>query len=30
VKQWRFRPRMVQGQPVEMETKITLNFKLPQ
>jgi TonB family protein len=29
VKQWRFRPRRVNGQPVEMQTKITLNFKLP-
>jgi periplasmic protein TonB len=29
VKQWRFRPQMVQGQPVEMQTRITLNFRLP-
>ena len=29
VKQWRFRPRMRQGQPVEMQTKVTLNFRLP-
>ncbi len=29
VKQWRFRPRMVNGQRVEMQTKITLNFSLP-
>jgi TonB family protein len=29
VKQWQFRPHMVQGQPVEMQTKVTLNFKLP-
>jgi TonB family protein len=29
VKQWQFRPRMVQGQPVEMHTTITLNFSLP-
>jgi TonB family protein len=29
VKQWRFRPRMVQGQPVEMETEVMLNFRLP-
>jgi TonB family protein len=28
VKQWRFRPRTVNGQPVEMQTKVTLNFKL--
>lgn len=30
VKQWRFRPHLVNGSPVEMETKITLNFRLPQ
>ena len=29
VKQWRIRPHMVQGQPVEMQTTITLNFRLP-
>jgi TonB family protein len=29
VKQWRFKPRMVQGQPAEMQTTVTLNFKLP-
>jgi TonB family protein len=29
VKQWRFRPLKIKGQPVEMETKVTLNFKLP-
>ena len=29
VKQWQFKPRMVQGQPVEMQTRITLNFRLP-
>jgi len=29
VKQWRFRPHKVQGQPVEMQTKITLNFRSP-
>jgi protein TonB len=29
VKQWRFRPRMVKGQPVEMQTQVTLNFRLP-
>jgi TonB family protein len=28
VKQWRFKPRMVKGQPVEMQTKVTLNFRL--
>jgi TonB family protein len=29
VKQWRFRPRKINGLPVEMQTKVTLNFKLP-
>lgn len=29
VKQWRFRPRTINGLPVEMQTKVTLNFKLP-
>ena len=28
VKQWRFKPRLIQGQPVEMQTKVMLNFKL--
>jgi len=30
VKQWRFKPRTVSGRPVEMQTRITLNFRLPQ
>ncbi len=30
VKQWRFKPRMVHGHAAEMETRITLNFRLPQ
>jgi protein TonB len=29
VKQWRFKPRVVNGQPVETQTKVTLNFRLP-
>lgn len=29
VKQWRFKPLVVKGQPVEMQTTITLNFRLP-
>jgi TonB family protein len=29
VKQWRFKPLVVNGQPVEMQTTITLNFRLP-
>lgn len=30
VKQWRFKPHSVQGSPAEMQTRITLNFRLPQ
>ncbi len=30
VKQWRFQPRRVSGHAVAMQTRITLNFKLPQ
>jgi len=29
VRQWRFTPRQVDGQPAEMQTTITLNFRLP-
>jgi TonB family protein len=29
VKQWQFRPHLVQGEPVEMQTKVILNFRLP-
>jgi len=29
VKQWRFKPRVVKGQPVEMQTRITFNFRMP-
>ncbi len=29
VKQWRFRPRVQSGKPVEMQTRVTLNFRLP-
>ena len=29
VKQWRFKPRMVKGYPVEMQTRVTLNFRMP-
>lgn len=28
VKQWRFQPRIVDGAPVEMQTRVTLNFRL--
>jgi len=30
VKQWRFKPRTQNGQGIPMETRITLNFRLPQ
>jgi periplasmic protein TonB len=30
VKQWKFKPRVVNGTPVEMQTRVTFNFKLPQ
>jgi len=30
VLQWRFQPRRVNGRPVEMQTRVTLNFRLPQ
>jgi TonB family protein len=29
VKQWQFKPRLVSGRPVEMQTRITLDFRLP-
>jgi len=29
VRQWRFKPRSVNGEPVEMQTHVTLNFRLP-
>jgi TonB family protein len=29
VRQWRFKPQLVHGRPVEMETQITLKFTLP-
>ena len=30
VKQWRFQPRLSSGHPAPMQTKVTLNFRLPQ
>ena len=30
VKQWRFKPRAVNGRGVEMQTRVTLNFRLPE
>jgi TonB family protein len=29
VKQWRFKPRTVNGKPVQMQTKVTLKFRVP-
>ena len=29
VKQWRYKPYFLDGQPVDIETQITVNFKLP-
>jgi TonB family protein len=29
VRQWRFKPRVVQGQPIETQTRVVLNFRLP-
>lgn len=29
VKQWRFKPHTLDGHPVEMQTRVTLNFRLP-
>jgi periplasmic protein TonB len=28
VRQWRYRPTLLSGQPVEVETEITVNFVL--
>lgn len=30
VKQWRFKPHLVDGRPTPMQTRITLNFRVPQ
>jgi len=30
VKQWKYKPYLLNGEPVEMETQITMDFKLPQ
>ncbi len=30
VKQWKFRPYLSNGRPLEMETQVTLDFRLPQ
>jgi len=28
VKQWRYKPYMIDGEPVEVDSRITINFKL--
>jgi len=28
VRQWRYKPFVINGEPIEMETRATLNFKL--
>ncbi len=30
VKQWKFKPHLVNGSPVEMQTRVNLNFRLPE
>ena len=29
VKQWKYKPYLLNGEPVEIQTQITMNFKLP-
>jgi protein TonB len=29
VRQWRYKPYYLDGKPVEVQTQITINFKLP-
>jgi protein TonB len=29
VKQWKYKPYLLDGQPVEIQTQVTINFKLP-
>ena len=29
VKQWKYKPYFLNGEPVEVQTQITVNFKLP-
>jgi outer membrane biosynthesis protein TonB len=29
VKQWRYQPALLNGQPIEVVTEIAVNFKLP-
>ncbi len=29
VKQWKYKPYLLNGDPVEIQTEVTINFKLP-
>ncbi len=29
VKQWKYKPYLLDGNPVEIQTQVTVNFKLP-
>jgi protein TonB len=29
VKQWKYKPYFLNGEPIEIQTQITVNFKLP-
>jgi protein TonB len=29
VRQWKYKPYLLNGEPVEIQTQITINFKLP-
>ena len=29
VKQWKYKPYLLNGEPVEIQTQITINFKMP-
>ncbi len=29
VKQWKYKPYLLNGSPVEIQTQVTINFKLP-
>jgi protein TonB len=29
VKQWKYKPYLLNGNPIEIQTEVTINFKLP-
>jgi periplasmic protein TonB len=29
VKQWKYKPYLLNGEPVEIQTQVTINFRLP-